>query len=368
VNIIAFGLDKTVLNGQSKTAERIKLFGDYVERYTLIVPSNKKTTVNLSNSVTVYGSGGVNKFFQIIKVYFLVKSFFVKQNAIKYDLITVQDSHYLAFLAGIIASKFSIGFEIQIHGFEKNSGIRRFFLKNNLAKANNVRVVSERLKRELIKEFKINPEKITVVSIYTDISAHKCPERLVENGSKKPFTFLTVSRLVKVKNIDLQIEAFAELKKKYPNICLIIVGDGPEYNLLRKKIKAINKADQSIILAGWQKDVSKFYCEADVFLLSSNYEGWGMVVVEAASHELPIIMTDVGCAGELIQNDNNGIIVPVEGKIELLEAMERLILSKEDRERLGKSALEAISRLPSFGDTMLLYKQGWNKALVFSKK
>ena len=85
-----------------------------------------------------------------------------------------------------------------------------------------------------------------------------------------------------------------------------------------------------------------------------------MVVVEAAYYRLPIIMTDVGCAGEVIKDGNSGIIIPVGDEDALVRAMERILSDQELRKSLGDSAHEAVQNLPSKEQTMELYKKSWN--------
>ena len=94
------------------------------------------------------------------------------------------------------------------------------------------------------------------------------------------------------------------------------------------------------------------------FLLTSNYEGWGMAVVEAASLGLPIIMTDVGCAGELIKNKESGIVIPVNNQSKLEEAMIRIINDENLRKELIEGAL--------FGHKKLA-KQGRNNGFIQTK-
>ena len=95
-----------------------------------------------------------------------------------------------------------------------------------------------------------------------------------EHGLNSKFIFLTVSRLAPVKNISLQIRAMAELIKKYPNTELWIVGDGAEKSNLKSKISKL-KLENNVKLLGWQNNPDEFYSQADAFLLTSNYEGWG---------------------------------------------------------------------------------------------
>jgi len=277
----------------------------------------------------------------------------------EFDIITVQDQYYLALVGWLLAKKFKIGLELQIHGFEKYSGLRKIIADFAIPRANTIRCVSQRLKQKLINEFGVMEEIIAVVPIYIEPRITNKESKIKQENDK--FVFLTVGRLVPVKNIDLQIRAMAEVAKKYPNVELIIVGDGPERKKLELKIKNL-KLQNYVKLLGWQNDTDKFYSQADAFLLTSDYEGWGMVIIEAASYGLPVIMTDVGCAGELIENEKSGLVVPVNNQVKLEEAMIRIIKDDSLRKKLAEGALSAIKKLPGKEETLALYKQSWEKA------
>ena len=88
-----------------------------------------------------------------------------------------------------------------------------------------------------------------------------------------------------------------------------------------------------------------------------------MVAVEAMNYGLPIIMTDVGCAGELVENEKSGLVVLVGDQGKLEEAMVRLISDENLRKNLTESALSAVKNLPSKEEIMALYKQSWEKAM-----
>ena len=149
-------------------------------------------------------------------------------------------------------------------------------------------------------------------------------------------------------------------KVESKKIELWIVGDGPEKSNLKYQISKL-KLENNVKLLGWQNNPEEFYSQADAFLLTSNYEGWGMVAVEAANYGLPVIMTDVGCAGELIENEKSGLIVPVNNQIKLEEAMVRIIKDDSLRKKLAEGALSATKKLPSKEETLSLYKQSWEK-------
>ncbi len=340
MKILNLSLDSSALDKDSKSSKRIKEYEKLVERYTVITPDSK------------------NKIIGLIKIFILSKKILKRE---KYDLITVQDPYYLALVGLLLKKQFKIGLEIQVHGWEKFYGLRKFIAKYALLKADSIRTVSQRLKRELIEKFGVREEKIIVVPIYVGISNLKSQISNHDKNRNK-FIFLTVGRLVPVKNIGLQIEAMKEVIREYPSTELWIAGEGQEKPNLKNQISNLN-LENNIKMFGWQNDVSKFYNEADAFLLTSNYEGWGMVVIEAASYGLPIIMTDVGCAGELIKNEESGIVIPVGDSKKLSEVMLKVIEDDDLRRNLGAGARRAIEKLPNKEETLRLYKESWKKAL-----
>ena len=265
------------------------------------------------------------------------------------DLITVQDTAYLALIAYLLARRFKIPLEIQVHGLEKFCGARKWVAGFVLRRADKIRVVSERLKRELDSRFKIHDSRIYELSVYTQMGERgekgENGER-GEKGAKQPFTFLTVGRLAPVKNIALQIRAFARVIKESPQARLRIVGDGSLRESLKLQVESL-KLEDKIIFEGRQENLAQYYEEADAFLLTSDSEGWGLVALEAAAYGLPIIMTDVGLAGEFIRDGENGLVIPVGDEDALVVAMKRLIEDADLRARLGAAARSAFGGLPT---------------------
>lgn len=358
MRILNLSLDSFILDRNSKASQRIVEYSGLIDGYAIVVPDKDHKEVRLSEKVFAYGSGGGNKILKLFNVFKTAKKLLKRG---KFDIVTVQDQYYLALIGLFLARKFRVGLELQIHGFEKYYGLRKIIASFVIPRANAIRCVSQRLKRQLIKEFGMREEKITVAPIYVNLKNEILNLNFDKNENSK-FVFLTVSRLVLVKNISLQIKAMAEVVKNYANVDLWIAGDGPE----RKKLK--NEALKSgvgnnVKFLGWQNNLEELYSEADAFLLTSNYEGWGMAAVEAASHGLPIIMTDVGCAGELIKNEESGIVIPVDNQSRLEEAMIRFINNDNLRKKLAEGAFSAIKNLPSKEETMALYKKSWDKAV-----
>ncbi|MBU1102180.1 glycosyltransferase family 4 protein [Patescibacteria group bacterium] len=360
MKILGLSLENSILDPFSPQAKRVIEYGRLVEKYTFIVLSDKETVVDLSERVRVYGIKKKGKFFDFFSIFRLAEKFSAGQ---AFDVISVQDHYYLALIALIISKKFNLGLELQVHGFEKFGGLRKLVAKYVLSRAGAVRAVSQRLKAGLIKDFKVEEEKITVVPIYTELRI-KNKESIIKNESK--FIFLTVGRLVPIKNIALQIEAMAKIVRKYEAAELWVVGEGPEKQNLQKLSSNLRIGD-SVKFWGRQEDPEKFYVQADVFLLTSNYEGWGLAVIEAAGYGLPIVMTDVGCAREIIRENERGIIIPINDRKNLEQAMFNLLENKELRKRLGLGARLALEKLPGKEETLNLYKISWGKAVKNKK-
>lgn len=133
---------------------------------------------------------------------------------------------------------------------------------------------------------------------------------------KKVHRFIYVGRLAEVKNLNFLISIFNEL----PELMLDVVGFGPLEDEL-KKIAASN-----IVFYG-AVDNTKLpflYQNADVFILASRSETWGIVVEEALNNGLPVVVSDkVGCAEELV-NDTNGIIFKSNDALSLKDAINKI--------------------------------------------
>ena len=167
MKILNLGIDNSVLDKNSKLAKRAVAYGGLVEKYIIIVPFAEGKIVDLSEKVKVFGVKTKNKVFGFIKIYNLAKRLMKKE---KINLISVQDQYYLGFMSLRLAKKFKIGLEIQVHGFEKYGGLRKVIAKYILPRANAVRCVSLRLKKELISEFRVKENNITVAQIFVDIA------------------------------------------------------------------------------------------------------------------------------------------------------------------------------------------------------
>ncbi len=152
---------------------------------------------------------------------------------------------------------------------------------------------------------------------------------------------VNTARLTPQKNQALLIRAFAELYKNKPQYTLSIYGEGQSENDLRKLISE-KGLESSVILEGRSSHVQDDISDAEIFVLSSDFEGLSNALLEAMMMGFPCISTDCEGATDIIQNEKNGSLIPRGDEDALFHALNRLTDDAAFRERLGKKALESV--------------------------
>ena len=150
---------------------------------------------------------------------------------------------------------------------------------------------------------------------------------------------VAVGRLSPQKNFKLLIETFSELLNSIPGYQLMIFGDGPMKSELEKAINDKGLKGK-VILRGFSKKIATDIVSASLYVLSSDYEGMPNSLIEAMALGLPCIATDCPIGGPryLIKNEYNGLLVPVNNKVELKKAMEVLLKDSTKAKLFGERA------------------------------
>ena len=283
------------------------------------------------------------------------------------DVVTSQDPFETGFLAWIIARKLGAKLELQIHTDFLSPFFKRESFKNRiryliarfiLPKADCVRVVSRRIQKGLADAgyvLKAAPVVLPIVVSIQDLPARSM--FLKEKYPQFETIFLMASRFTREKNIHMALEAMAEISKTHPRAGLVVVGSGP----LLKKLQAYALRlgmQGSVVFEPWSSNLGAYYASADAFLLTSNYEGYALTLVEAASAGCPIITTDVGIVGDLITEDF-ALIAPVGDTRHFVRAV-RFFIEDAKWAREARSRLSGFStRLPSEREYLDNLKKAW---------
>ena len=124
---------------------------------------------------------------------------------------------------------------------------------------------------------------------------------------------------------------------------LWIVGDGPERPYLESLAAGLNITDD-IVFWGFQENLYKFIKKSDIFVHTSLFEGFGNIILEAMACGVPVIATDCPFGPrEIINNGENGILVPVSDEGALAKALKMVLENKEARKRFVKNAHKRLS-------------------------
>ena len=161
---------------------------------------------------------------------------------------------------------------------------------------------------------------------------------------KKDIVILYAAKLINKKNPELLIKAFVNImKKNNDKIKLLIVGDGLLKTSLKKKYSSYK---ENIFFLGFQnqKELRNHYKKADIFVLPSSKEPWGLVVNEAMCFQLPIITSDKVCASyDLVKKGYNGYTFKTNSVMDLQKYLIKLIFNKKKRKKMGINSRKIIN-------------------------
>lgn len=253
---------------------------------------------------------------RLIKIYYINKKYrfdYTISFGMTANIITILTSKYGKVIItehNVKSIENSIGKGIQKLIYNKTYN---FFMKKLYNKANVIVVVSKYIGLDLIKNYGIKKEKI--YTIYNGVNNKAINNLMYENLSeeeKKIFknpVIINVGALSQQKGQWHLIKIMPELKKKISNIQLVILGDGIYHEKLLNLIKNL-KLEDCVHLLGVKNNPYKYMYNAKIFVLSSLYEGFPNVLVEAMSIGLPIVSVDCKSGPkELLNRDINVDVV-----------------------------------------------------------
>ncbi|WP_233578630.1 glycosyltransferase family 4 protein [Tautonia sociabilis] len=152
---------------------------------------------------------------------------------------------------------------------------------------------------------------------------------------------LFTGRLHPQKNLDLLLDAWAEVARRRPDAQLILLGDGPDRDRLASKAAGLGLGDR-VHFPGAVEDPSEYLRAADVFVLPSVAEGMSNSLLEAMATGLPCIASAIGGNTDLLAPGPSGLLVPPDDRSGWAEAILRVLEDRPFARSLGTSALEAI--------------------------
>ena len=206
------------------------------------------------------------------------------------------------------------------------SGIKRRILHFAFRHCHVQPVAISDLCRKSISEVYGIPER-RIPCIYNGIDTERFARR-EEYGCEEDFRFAAIGRLDEAKNYPMMLRAFSDIHRRFPNTGLVILGDGNLRVVLEKQCADL-EISRAVLFTGNVPNVENYLWASQIYLMSSDYEGLPLTVLEAMAAGLPIISTKAGGIVDVVEDGKNGILVNCGDQTGLTEAMERLLLSPE---------------------------------------
>ena len=191
--------------------------------------------------------------------------------------------------------------------------------------------------------------------------------RKVAKPGRNAFVWLFVGRLVGDKGILELIEAFLHVQTQHPDDQLWLVGPFENKDRLKPSLlKTINN-NNNIVTWGYCDDVRPFFAAADVLVFPSYREGFPNVPMQAAAMECPMILSDINGCNEIVENNLNGMLVPVKNPGALTDAMLFMRNNPDLRKYFSDNSLAIIKKKYSNRTIWRLLEAEYNELLVSQK-
>jgi len=152
---------------------------------------------------------------------------------------------------------------------------------------------------------------------------------------------LQVARFHSVKDHATAVRAFAMTRRKLPDAVLLFAGDGEERPAMEKLARQLKLGD-AVQFLGVRTDVARLMVAADLFVLSSLSEGISVTLLEAMASRLPIVATEVGGNGEVVEHEHTGLLSPRQQPEPMARNMIRLLQDRVLRMQMGLNGRERL--------------------------
>jgi N-acetyl-alpha-D-glucosaminyl L-malate synthase BshA len=215
----------------------------------------------------------------------------------------------------------------------------------SIQKSDGLTAVSEYLRQETVEHFDVDPARIQVIPNFVDLNeykrdVHPCHRaRLSETGEK---IIMHISNFRPVKRVVDAVRIFALINRQLPSR-LVLIGDGPERGRVQQTAQDEGVGDRVLFL-GKQESVAEILACADLFLLPSATESFGLVALEAMSCGVPVVATRVGGVPEVVPDGEAGFLAEIGDVETMAEQGVRILKDTEQWRRMSAAARSAAER------------------------
>lgn len=356
--VLMISRDGTAADPTSRTAARMCAYGDKVDKLSVVcLAKGKSVSIDISDRVHVELVDIRGAWKHPWKLFLAVRAAAFASHA---RLVVAQDPFEAGLLALFAARSIAAPLLVEEHGgVFLSEHWKDESLKNRLSyplglfvmkRAAGLRAVSAKIEAGLKLMFPTKP--VFRASVYSEPRACR--------SSAPPESFGTVGRFVPQKNLFGLLRAFSLVADQLPTAHLTMAGSGPLERELRMQARELGISGRVTWLP-YDENVDAIYARIGTYVLPSWYEGWARVVPEAMSCGIPVVMSDVGCAQEVVRNGVEGYVVPIGEEGLLAKAM--LEISRKSKHDLMSAATRRRAEtLPKPEQLVETVVAAWKKA------
>jgi glycosyltransferase involved in cell wall biosynthesis len=236
--------------------------------------------------------------------------------------------------------------------------------------ARKIIVPSTAIREMLVRRQGVPAEKVRVVPYGFDFAAERYrvlteTEVLTirqELGLKDAFVIGNFGRHHPLKGQDYLIRAFAEIVDEFRMARLLMVGDGPFHDGLRRLANDLG-VRRKVLFTGWRSDVAKLLEVVDVVAHPTLHEALPQLMVESLAHGRPLIITDVSGVRDVIEDRQNGIIIPKRDVPAIVQALQWVAEHRDEAQMLGEMGREYVRAILDIRQVVHWYQEVYAETL-----
>ena len=297
------------------------------------------------------GNVGCHRFSEAIKILRQLN------DIIKQENITIVHTHHRmsAFYTAFLYKKGRFKFINTAHNtFYDNKLMTKFAYKNA-----NIIACGKMVKKNLVDFFRIPCEQVTVIHNAVEPYNEKVEiiDVLQQLKNEGYYLVANVGRFSKQKGMEYFIDSYPLVKKEIDKIKYVLVGDGEDREKLKKKISELGMQNDVIFL-GFRRDVQNVLSQIDLLVLSSLWEGLPLTPIEGFSVGKTVVATAVDGTVEIVENGNNGFLIPAKDAKAIAEKVVYLFKHQDKQKIMEEEATKTFVNefsFEKFSDSIVNY-------------
>ncbi len=360
MKLLVIGLDRSIAERGSRSSDRQRAYYAGWDVDIVILATGESVMCELNPGLRIHITGGSNKAVALWRGLRLSRRIARRQIP---KVVSAQDTLWSGFVALSASYASGVHLHLQDHsGFfaRSPSTVTEWFFRpfaiHYIQRAQRIRTVSERGAKGLEK-FGIPRERIDVIPIATDLSRFIS----IPPIDASRLNVLCIARLEPEKGVDVLLNAWKTVCVSRPSARLQIVGGGKLRQNLEAQMNALGVAS-SVDFIGRQKDVVPYLAWSSLVVQPSCFEGWGLSIIEAAASGRPVVMTNVGCAGEIICDGVSGRVVSIGDASAFARAILEVSNDPKMTQQYAEAAKKRVKSLPTPAQTVEHIRQSFERA------